>query len=243
MRIFDKGCPEVWKTFNNKVFVRRPKGIFDTDIPESWQPGYIRNKISYLDLEKRIEGLLTDEDTSFINHLKESKVQYIIGFLTVIVTVLANIIILTIQFWYGFERNGERHSGLSVVKKIWNFEGRIGSAKTPFPVNRWSKGLALTYSNKKPMTEADRRMKRYTTTAKIIFIMKFIAEFLIEAFDTLKDAFYIMQLGGGLIHYQLFVPISMCIVNLTALLKDYVCCKWTIELFMSARKVFQHHQG
>ena len=88
--------------------------------------------------------------------------QYILGFLTVIFTVVMNITIIAFQFFRGFVRNGERMSGMTVIKKIWNYEGVIGAA--PFPVSLLNGGKSMTYTNNRPKTTGERKMAKNNQT-------------------------------------------------------------------------------
>ena len=66
---------------------------------------------------------------------------------------------------------------------------------------------------------------------KKMVIISFLFHFFAESFNTIKDAIYILLVGGGFFHYHIIVSLFMCVSSITALIKDVFCCRWLINAF------------
>ena len=151
-----------------------------------------------------------------MKYLNSGSWAYILAFGTVILTVIINLGILANGFFRGYLQDAEYQSGVGVITRMKEYEGRI--PEIPF-VLTFLFGQRSLYTNEKKDAKAIKWVKMYHRVA-------FVGEFLGEAVDTIKDAFYIITLGGGLLHYNILIPIFMCGVNSLALLKDGICCRW-----------------
>ena len=72
------------------------------------------------------------------------------------------------------KESNEYMNALTVCKRIWNYKGRIGDV--PFLIS-------IFYDKAAIYTEVDRTKAKWT---KIIFIVQFVSEFLVETVDTIK---------------------------------------------------------
>jgi len=54
-----------------------------------------------------------------------------------------------------------------------------------------------------------------------------------------SDALYILTLGSGTIHYGgSLIPILMCIICVSALIKDWICYQMIIDVYCSGLYFF-----
>jgi len=97
-------CPDIWKDFNNKVFLRRARSLFDDGGQlkgKSWYPNLIKSNPRW-EMENRTKTLLLSR--TGLNH---SAWQYIVVFTVVGFVVAGDLAILTHFFFWGFNKHGD----------------------------------------------------------------------------------------------------------------------------------------
>ena len=149
-------------------------------------------------MENRIEKYLTQSSQSFLDRISHLHYEYIIVLVYICLTgrfifnyksilncehdkfhkVVVTIGILIYHFAIGVldKESGEKQSALTICKTIWTFEGKI---ENPFPVN-WIFGSTPINSKRKKVV-------------KMVFIIRFLLEFVLSAFDTFKGGSNILK--------------------------------------------------